>query len=955
MKKLTLKIIISAFFSLFLPGQLFSQTGTIAGTVKDKSKSESLIGATVMIEGTSVGTTTDIDGNFKILNIKAGTYNLKVTYISYAAKTIENVKVVAGTTTNISAELEENLVSLGDITVTAVRKTNTEIAMITDIKATPFVSTGISGQQIAKTLDKDASEVVKRIPGITIQNDRFIIVRGLSERYNNVWLNNSVTPSTEADVRAFSFDIIPSAMIENIMIIKSPAAELPADFSGGFIKIATKNMPDKNSLTLSYATSFNDGTTFEKFNSYNNGSWADLLGFDNGARALPADIPSHLNLYETATNPAVRNKIAQIGQEMNNVWLPSSKTAMPEQKLLLSMNRKFNIGHRQFGNAAALTYSLSDNSDMVKIADYTIYDYINDKPAYINQFNDWQCTNTAKVGIMYNWSLLLNKNNMIEFRNLFNQSGYKRTTEREGNEWYNDGRLIRSEELRYLSRSIYTSQLAGSHSLNEPGTTKIDWIIGYSYSAKNEPDTKRYRYIQDQQNPDIFLLLFGDKADLSSVSRMWINLHENTLSTAVNFTAKPILGIMQPEIKAGLYFEDKARTFNARNFGYATASPNSSFDKTTLPVNEIFTAENINLDNGIKLMEVTALSDSYTAGNLQMAGYFSARIPVAINLNIYAGVRLERNKQTLSSYRQGTSVEVNVNRDTVNLFPSANITYNFSDKSLVRAAYGMSVNRPEFREIAPFYYVDFDMNAGVYGAPAIRQSYIHNFDIRYELYPANGETFSIGTFYKNFIHPIEQVILGNNPTQYSFENVSSAYSYGAEAEWRKSLGFIPALKDITMVMNASWIKSKVQFEAGSLSRNRPLEGQSPYIVNAGLFYQNDKGLMMSLLYNVIGRRIVAVGRPSPNQWEDIPDIYEMPRNVIDLTFSKTIGKNIEIKGGIKDILNQPVKYQQNVNTAVDMALYSQGADSGIRYFDRTQVTKLYSPGRSVMLGISLKF
>jgi hypothetical protein len=951
-----LKHFLILIFTILSAGTAFSQTGSIEGTVRDEKTKEYLYGTTVMIDGTTIGTTTDLDGKFKLTNVKPGTYTLKVSYISYSPKVIEKVKVEAGKTTMVETTLAESTISLGDVTVVAMRKTNTEMAIISDVKTSSFVSIGISGQQISKTLDKDASEVVKRIPGITIQNDRFIVVRGLSERYNNVWLNNSVTPSSEADVRAFSFDIIPSSMIENIMIIKSPAAELPSDFSGGFVKIATKNMPDKNSLVFSYGTAWHEGTTFQKFHSYDNGSWTDLLGFDNGSRDLPSDMPAHLNEYESATNPEVRQKITELGREVNNYWVPAEKIALPEQKFLLGINRKFDAGHRQFGNTTALTYSWGDNEELMNINDYTIYDYINDKPSYINQFNDRQYTNSAKIGIMYNWAMILNNRNKIEFRNLFNQSGYKRTTIREGNEWYNDGRLIHSEEMRYLSRSIYTGQLAGDHSLNESGTTKLDWIVGYSYSAKDEPDTKRYRYIQDQQNPDQFLLLFGDQADLSSVSRMWINLNENTISTALNFTLKPVIGGIQPEIKTGLYFEDKARKFNARNFGYAKGSSLSTFDKTTLPVNEIFIDENINLYDGIKLSEVTALSDSYTAGNLQMAGYLSARIPVGQKVNIYGGLRLERNKQTLSSYKQGTSTPVSVDRDTINLFPSANLTYNFNEKNLIRAAYGMSVNRPEFREIAPFYYVDFELNAGVYGAPEISQAYVHNFDIRYEMYPENGQTFSLGAFYKNFIHPIEQVIFGNNPTQYSFENVESAYSYGVEADLRKSLDFIPGLKNITLVMNASLIKSQVQFAPGSLSRNRPLEGQSPYIINAGFFYQGENnGLMISLLYNVIGKRIVAVGRPSPNQWEDIPDIYEMPRNAIDLTFSKTIGKNVEIKGGIKDILNQPVRYQQNINTTVDMALYSQGADSGFQYFDRDQVTRSFTPGRTVQLGVSLKF
>ena len=140
-----------------------------------------------------------------------------------------------------------------------------------------------------------------------------------------------------------------------------------------------------------------------------------------------------------------------------------------------------------------------------------------------------------------------------------------------------------------------------------------------------------------------------------------------------------------------------------------------------------------------------------------------------------------------------------------------------------------------------------------------------------------------------------------------------------------------------------------------MSRNRSLEGQSPFIVNAGLYYQGKtNGMMISLLYNVIGKRIVAVGRPSPNEWEDIPDIYEMPRNVIDLTISKTIGKIIEIKGGIRDLLNEKAEYMQTVNALVDMNTYTKGVEQGVKEFNRKQYTRTYYPGRYFSLGISLK-
>ena len=953
MKNLTISKILSILIFFFIYGHLAGQTGTIEGTVTDKATSENLIGTTVQIDGTTNGITTDVNGHFILPNLKAGKYRLKISYVSYTTRMIENVIVEKGKVTTLNVELEGNFVNLGDITVTAIRKTNTEISMITDIKASQFVSTGISGQQISKTLDKDASEVVKRVPGITIMDNRFLIVRGLSQRYNSVWLNNAATPSAEADVKAFSFDIIPSSMIENIMIFKSPAAELPADFSGGFVKITTKNLPEKNGMVFSYSAGISGNTTFRDFYKPVSGG-TDWLGFDNGSRALPDDMPRHLNDYELATNPAVREKITHLGRELNNNWSAIPATAYPDQKFLVGLNRKFNFGNHSLGNITAITYSLSNSSEEIHNTDYSIYDYTSDKPSYLNQFIDEQYSNSARLAVMNNTSLYLGKGTRLEFRNLFNQAGSSRYIRRTGREWYNNGRYIRSEELRYLSRSIYTGQLAGEHSFNE-GKLKIDWILGYASSNKKEPDTKRYRYLRDDVDIYKYMLLFSDQADLSSQSRMWINLNENTISALLNFTRQVNLGGFNPEIKTGIYFENKDRSFHARNFGYAKGSIESTFGQTYLPVDEIFTDENINLSNGIKLTEVTALSDSYTAANNQISGYLSTRMPIGGAVNIYAGLRIEKNRQTLSSYKQASTVKVDVDRDTVNLFPSANMTYNISEKSLVRLAYGMTINRPEFREIAPFYYVDFEQNAGIYGAPQIKQAYIHSFDVRYELYPATGETFNIGAFYKKFLNPIEQIILGNNPTQYSFENVESAYSTGIEAEIRKSLEFIHGMKNFTIVLNGSLIKSRVTFTEGVLSRNRPLEGQSPFIVNTGLFYQGDKnGLMVSLLYNIIGKRIVAVGRPSPNEWEDIPDIYEMPRNNIDLTISKMIGKSIEIKGGIKDLLNEKAEYMQTINALVDMNTYTKGADNSIKEFNRKQYTRAYYPGRYFSLGISLK-
>ncbi len=934
--------------------KILGQTGTIEGLATDKKTKEPLPGAVIVISGTALGTAADSDGRFVIPNVKPGKYRVKASYVSYNPVILENVTVIAGKTSEISISLSENAVTLNGVTVTGVRKTNTDVSIINTTRMSPLVSIGISGQQILRSQDRDASEVIRRLPGTSIVDDRFIIVRGLSQRYNSVWLNNTATPSSEADVKAFSFDVIPASMIENMMIIKSPAPELPADFSGGFVKITTVNLPEKNSFFVTYGTGIAEGTTFKDFQRYG-GNGTNLLGFDNGNLSLPKDMPSNLNVYESATNPDVLNKITEVGREMNKSWTPVSGTANYDQKFSLGFNRKFKFGKQTLGNITALTYSNTNNHDLLSNNTYSIYDFKDDKSAYTDEYMDDQYTNSIKMGLVHNWTWYPANGQKIEFRNLFNQIGINRITDRTGREFYEDGRYIRAAELRNITRSIYSGQLAGEHSYNE-GATRIDWVAGYSFSNKNEPDTKRYKYIQSSTDPTEYFLLFASNPDLASESRMTTKLEENIISASVNIVKRFTFKDFKPELKTGFYLENKSRDFSARNFGYSVASNQSTMGMSYLPVSEIFVDENINLTDGIKLAEITSPSDSYTAANKLLAGYIAAKIPIGLKLSIYTGLRIERDVQSLNSYRQGTTIPVNDMRDTVNLFPSANLAFSINTKNLIRAAYGLSVNRPEFRELAPYYFVDFDLNAGIYGNPAIEQAYIQNYDIRFEHYPSPNETFNIGFFYKRFRNPIEMVIMGNNPTQYTFENVPSAYSYGIETDVRKSLGFISGAENFSVILNATLIRSKVLFNAGDLNRDRPLQGQSPYMVNAGIFYYNDNnGLMITALYNIIGKRIVAVGRPSPNSWEDIPNIYEMPRNVVDLAVSKKIGKHYEIKTGIKDLFNQKSILTQTVNTSVDMTDLTKGNITGTEHFNREQITKLFQPGRYVTISMTYKF
>jgi len=357
---------------------------------------------------------------------------------------------------------------------------------------------------------------------------------------------------------------------------------------------------------------------------------------------------------------------------------------------------------------------------------------------------------------------------------------------------------------------------------------------------------------------------------------------------------------------------------------------------------------------GIKLQEETNPKYIYNAQNNLLAAYAGFNLPVTGKLNVYAGLRLEKMKQQLewlTEFAVDTVAAKTAStvRDTLNVFPSVNITYNFSDKSLLRLAYGSSINRTEFREIAPYGFYDFELSATVYGNDSLKNAYIDNFDLRFEWYPTPTEMITLGGFYKKFTNPIEMNLFpASNGWDFVYSNAVEAYSLGAEMDIRKSFNnwsskdnYLRYFKDLTLLLNVALIKSNVTSDDDYLrDKNRPMFGQSPYIINVGLYYQNEKSkFAASILYNVIGKRIAIVGTPT------IPNIYESPRNLLDLTFTKEIGEHLEIKGGVKDILNQPIKFRQTVEF--------EQPDGNLA--NREQIIKEFKSGTSYMLGFAYRF
>lgn len=912
----------------FLAFPLFAQTGVVRGRIIDAKNREPLIGAAVVVAGTSAGAVADIDGYFRIEGLRPGVYSLSASYVSYQTRVREGVEVSAGQETYLDMALEEAGLQLQNVTVVAQRRLGTEMAVLSAARKGLPVASGLSAQQIGRTQDNDAAQALRRIPGITIADDRFIVVRGLAQRYNNVWLNEAVTPSGETDSRAFSFDVLPASLIDHIMVFKSPSAELPADFSGGFVRISTKNIPEGNNFQLTWQGGYNARASFRSF-SLAEGSAADLLASGAASRLLPEDMPAHLNEVSTAD-------AADLTRRTNRGWGVKHFVALPEQKLTLSLNRSFRLGNAAVGNVTNLNYSAGYDYFETENNNYLSYDMKNDRPSPRFQYRDTQYGNTVKIGALFNWSLVRDQDK-LELRNFFNRRGTASLSQRQGVDYYSDEQIRRWESI-YTSRTTYSGQLSGSRRFME-GAGKADWTAGYAYANYNEPDRKDVKSTLHTQGGEA-------RYYVSDPTRYYQNLDDHSFSVSANYehTFKES-ALFAPTLRAGIYGEYKNREFAARRFVYNLLGSGynryADWDYTS-----VFSAENIAADK-IYMKESTNKSDSYNAGRRLGAAYLAAKLNYGRRLSADLGLRLEYYGLKLQGYEPDGIKAVSLDEAVTDYFPSLNMAYNFGDKRLLRLAYGRSVNRPEFREIVPYVYYDFGLNANLSGMPGLKNAYASNLDLRYEFYPSPAETLMAGVFYKRFSNPIEQTYNeAGSGLQYTFHNAGRAEAYGLEVDLRKGLGFLGA-EGLSLVFNAAYIYSRVYFDEGSFERNRPMQGQSPYLINGGLFYQrDDRGLAASVVYNRIGRRIESVGVPMQNPNDDIPDIYELPRHSLDLTFSKKIGRSVEIKGGVKDLFNAKVEYKQ----FLELTEPASGQKREVQ-----QLVRSYRPGMTVNAGITLKF
>lgn len=897
----TLKKALLTLLFVVIGATVFAQgTGKISGTVADKKTGETIIGASVKVLGVNKAVATDVEGRYIIGGLMPGNYVLEVAYIGYSIKSITAIEVKDGNTTSVNVTLEESQSqTLNQVVVTTTVKKETVNSLYLKQKTNVSISDGISAEQIRRSPDRNTSEVLKRVSGTSIQDNKFVIVRGLSDRYNTTLLNNAILPSTEPDRKAFSFDIIPSNMIDNIVINKTASPDLPGDFSGGVVQVLTKDIPTENYLFASAGTGYNSQSTFQKF-QLGEKSGIENFGFFKSDRNIPKGIPS-TQRYNVLT----ANQKIDAGKLFRNSFQTNTfNAAMPSQAYQLSMGlRKALKNKANIGAIVSLTYRNSETRNEAER-----FDYEGATKQY--DFNDETFKFSSSLGALANFAYIKG-NHKIAFKNLYNVSLDNTYTSRFGTQFV-DQDLIKGYSYDLVSKSLLNSQLEGEHKFSWQDL-KLNWNLGYSYSDRLQPDLKsiNYRLDYDQGAKVYEAVVPNGTASRTDASRFFSDLFEDSYNAGLNVTLPFTLFKEKSSLKVGGLKQYKLRDFKARKFGYIKSFGAFEANLLTLPYNEIFNSTNLK-PTGFVLDEGTENADKYDATSDLNAGYAMLDTRLSKKIRLSFGARVEDSYQLVNT-ADFTGKKVKVEKQYLDILPSLNATYSLSDQTNIRFSASQTVTRPELRELSNFGFFDYISKRILQGNPDLKRSQNTNIDVKYEIFPGAGQVLSISGYYKYFKNPIEQVVSSGSVKNITFQNANSATTYGMELEARKNLGFMGEnsfYKNLTAYVNTSVIFSTVNLNSlVSEITSRALQGQSPYLINAGLLFNEPKSnLSFNILYNRIGERISEVG------YQGYPDIYEKGRNMLDFQISKKLINNkAELRLNLADVLNEKIYFYQNNN------------------------------------------
>ena len=863
-------------------------TGTVTGHLVDGSTQEGLPAATIHVVGGS-SAVAEIDGTYSV-TLAPGSYTLVFSTPEY----VEQHRTVT-IAPQRSVTLDLALVPVArtgkaeTIEVHGALDTRKDSAVLAERRASAAVSDAVSAQQIARSPDANASDAAKRIVAATIQDNRYLVVRGLGGRYSTTLLNGVQLPSPDPDVPAAPLDLFPASLVTNLTINKTFLPDMPGNFAGGALGIETRSYPMQFQLKARVGLAANTTSSFRTLNGQRGGS-LDFFGYDDGSRALPRAIPGDRPAGDASFTQ--QEVDAQTAAFKSN-WSIRHAVVGPNLSVGASIGDSVQVLDQQLGYSGGVSFSHAYGRRANHIQGVGEEDPAGGRRPSTLQLYDVQDIEQASLGALGGIGWRPASQHKLDLFALYAHTADITTSDVSGTEA--STATVDRARMQFVQRELLFGQLVGDHHLADQAI--FEWQADVARVQQHEPDTR-----------DLGRSPTGDGGMVinttpGSSERVFSELTDNTLGGSLALRVP----LEVARLKAGAAIQYSARDYQARRFHFTLAGdapfqdPDHAFDPS-------------HAGSNMSMYEATLPSDGYTASRTITAAFAMADVNLTSQLRLVGGARFEQ-----SGLDVGTESKIDLmappmprtRHDDRDILPSLNAIYAITPNMNLRGAYAMTVARANFRELSPSLYFDYVRRRVLAGNPDLEETHIQNGDVRWELFLGDSEVIAASAFVKHFASPIERTVTaGGSGDNVSFANASNASSYGVELEARLSLGRItPVLAAFSVAGNLSLIGSRIDITGGG---TRPLQGQSPYVANLGLGYEHGSlGTRIDLTYNEFGRRIEEVGVGGGGS------IYEEPFHRLDLTISQPLPGGLRFKLAGSNLLDQRV-----VRTESDVEIYS---------------------------------
>ena len=922
------------------PGTIADQTGsgdtpepgapgTISGTLTSADDGSPIEGARIFVTGLSEQIRSDAQGRFET-QLPAGVYSISVLHSGYNTMTRDGLEVIADERADASFSLIPAGSELPEFVVIAPYISGSLASVMAERRESDGVTDVLSAEQISRAGDSDAAGALKRVTGLTLVNGQYIYVRGLGERYSSVVLNDAVIPSPDPTRRVVPLSLFPTDVIEAVVVQKTASADLPAEFGGGTVQLRTVSFPPEPMAKLSVSLGYRDDTTTEDGLDYE-GSETDWLGFDDGSRDLPESLWEVIagGVYlrpRSFTNPdgLTPEEIEGLGEDLaaGSTYDAGQKTIPPNVGLSGAFGNSFAFGDS--GRWGFLTAFKYDNSWANLNEERREYSAVSGGSGLQlkNEVEVDRTVNQIDTSLFANTGVEFAEGQSIGLSSMLLRQTEDEIRISEGTE---ENQFLRRYSFQWIENQLLSYQAIGSHTLPIRNWT-FDWQYTDATATRQEPNTRRYRRDDDDEDGVYLVSTRNDNND-----QTWSDLEDNLAHWSIDSTLPLEFGRHALSLSAGLGDLERDRNAAIRTFTFQGRIPD---ELRTLTYAELFTPEYIG-PAGLQLKESTRATDTYVASQALDSVFVNFDLSLFDEKwRLSAGLREEDNRQQVvtNDLSNPEAPPIIGEIDQVDRLPSAAITWAYSQNAQIRAAYAESVSRPDFREMSPAPYLDPLLDLVTVGNPRLVTAALKNYDLRWEYYFSPSESFSIAGFYKEFERPIEKTFSsGGSGRIITLQNALAAELTGIELDYSQSLGWIGNhewlswLADFdwgfigpfdwdnyTLSFNYAWIESTVDIDTSLTTQtnpDRPLQGQSPWVVNFQFGYHSpDSPSEWSLLYNEFGERISQAGVLGQ------PDIYEQPFAQLDFVYKRRFADHWRFGLKLKNLLDSRVEYSQGQET-----------------------------------------